>query len=95
MNGAVTGADTMVELRCPESMGKLLGRAQAAALPGGQVEIACTNCARRHRAAGEPVTRVLHRFNLLGELLTTDVIVHPDGRPDCAADTGAPPSAYR
>lgn len=65
--------EQMVDLRCPESMGKLLGRTQAVALPGGVVELACNNCARRYRAAGAQVARVLHRFNLLGELLSTEL----------------------
>lgn len=64
----------MADLRCPESMGKLLGRTQASALPGGAVELACSNCSRRYRAAGVACTRVLHRFNLLGDLLCTEII---------------------
>jgi hypothetical protein len=66
---------TMVDLRCP-GMGNLLGRAEAAAttVPGGVVELACWYCARARRYVGTPCVRVVHRFNLLGELLETEVI---------------------
>ncbi len=63
----------LVDLRCPASMGKLLGRTRPAALPGGVVELACNNCTRAYRAAGVDAARVLHRFNLLGEPLSTEI----------------------
>lgn len=67
-------SDMLVDLRCPADMSKLLGRAQAVALPAGIVELNCNNCVRAERAAGRTCSRVLHRFNLLGELLATEVI---------------------
>jgi hypothetical protein len=67
-------AAPMVELRCPADMSKLLGRAAWSPMPEGLVELACNNCARARRAAGEPCVRVLHRFNLLGELVATQIV---------------------
>jgi hypothetical protein len=76
-----------VELRCParsadcpESMGKLLGKARvdgttARALAAGLVELQCSYCERGRRAAGSPRgERVLHLFNLLGELVDTEIV---------------------
>jgi hypothetical protein len=68
-----------VELRCPEGMGKLLAKTShegpaALALAAGVVEVACSNCARAHRARGLFCARVLHRFNLLGELVGTEIV---------------------
>ncbi len=73
---ANTAFTDMVELRCPDGMGKLLART-ARLEADGVVELACNNCARALRATGRPCARVLHRFNLLGELLATDVVPHP------------------
>lgn len=66
----------VVELRCPDGMGKLLGKAHVdgRALPGGVVELTCNNCCRAQRAAGRPCARVLHLFNLLGELVATEIV---------------------
>lgn len=69
----------VVELRCPQGMGKLLAKAHLEGpdplvLPAGLVEVACSNCARARRAQGVFCTRVLHRFNLLGELVGTEVV---------------------
>jgi hypothetical protein len=63
----------MVDLRCPESMGKLLGRTQPVLHTEGMVELACGNCARAFRKGGMTVARVVHRYNLLGELLATQI----------------------
>lgn len=63
----------VTELRCPGRMPKLLGKRF---LPEGLVEVACSNCARRHAGPG-PRPRVLHRFNLLGELVET--VTEPGG----------------
>lgn len=58
------------DLRCPESMSKLLGKvAGARVVDGWAVELACSNCTRRLRPLG--FDRVLHRFNVLGELVET------------------------
>jgi hypothetical protein len=69
----------MVELRCPEGMGKLLAKTRvdgpgATTTAAGLVEVACNNCARAHRARGVFVVHVLHRFNLLGELVDTEIV---------------------
>lgn len=63
----------MVDLRCPESMGKLLGRTRPVLHADGVVELACNNCARAYRRAGLPAGAVVHRYNLLGELLATEI----------------------
>jgi hypothetical protein len=52
------------ELRCPVGPQKLL-------------ELACNDCARAARRAGDPVARVLHRVNILGELVETLVVHGP------------------
>lgn len=70
----------LVDLRCPEGpegMGKLLGRTRPVFYADGVVELACGNCARQFRRGRLPVARVLHRYNLLGELLATEIIPGP------------------
>ncbi len=69
----MTAGAAMVDLRCPQPMGKLLARTAGTIGCDNVVEVACNNCARAARAAGQPCSRVLHRFNLLGELLETRV----------------------
>ncbi len=70
----------MTDLRCPEGeagMGKLLGRTRPVFYTPGVIELACGNCARAFRRAGLDCSRVLHRYNLLGELLATEIIPPP------------------
>lgn len=67
-----------LDLRCgthlanPDAVGKILAKIRE-----GLVELPCNNCARAMRAAGTPVIRVLHRFNLDGDLIET-VTIYPD-----------------
>lgn len=69
---------TAVELRCPDGMGKLLGKAHPAGIDAaGLIELACNNCARAARRDGARVQTVLHTFNLLGELVATEVVPTP------------------
>ena len=68
--------DTLLEVRCPEPLGKLLFKLrQAGEKPvyrdGTVIELACDDCKRRQRAEGIPVIRVLHRFNILGVCVET------------------------
>ena len=65
---------TVLELRCPEGMGKLLAKVRSQLrITDDLIELPCNNCARTHRAHA-PVLRVLHRFNLLGELVETEIV---------------------
>jgi len=41
---------------------------------GNLLEIACSDCKREFRRQGVEVNRVLHYFNFLGELITTEVV---------------------
>ena len=68
--------DTLTEVRCPEPFGKLLFKLRQDGerpvyVDGTLIELACDDCKRRLRAEGEPIVRVLHRFNVLGECSET------------------------
>jgi hypothetical protein len=41
---------------------------------GNLVELSCDDCKKTMRQQGKPVLRVLHRFNLLGELVESEAI---------------------
>lgn len=66
------------DLRCPVGPGRL----HAKVLTHGEcpeivednlVELACTDCKKALRAQGKQVFRVLHQFNLAGELVRSIV----------------------
>lgn len=62
------------ELRCPVGPGRLLLKllyqdGHPEIVNGNLVELACSDCKRTLRKQGRPVARVLHRFNLAGELV--------------------------
>lgn len=63
------------ELRCPVGPRRLLAIYRSAGrrptYTDGQIEFACTDCARSLRRSGQDVARVLHRFNVLGECVQT------------------------
>lgn len=66
------------DIRCPVGPRKLLAKMVAEGekpvyVDGWAVEFACSDCARRKRQAGLNVSRVLHRFNLIGECVETRV----------------------
>lgn len=68
-----------VEIRCPVGprrlLSKLLVRGEKpVVVEGNLIEFACDDCKKtlRQQQAG-PVTRVLHRYNLAGELVETVV----------------------
>lgn len=74
-----------LDLRCPQGgphgdeTGKLLARLQLAGettwvQPDNLIELACHDCRGRLRKQGRDVARVLHRFNMAGELVTTLVV---------------------
>lgn len=62
-----------VEIRCPENKTRLLLKlARPAVIDGANLlEVACRDCKRDHRDDVPAVTLVLHRFNVLGELVET------------------------
>jgi hypothetical protein len=41
---------------------------------GNLLEIACSDCKRELRKQGVEIVRVLHYFNFVGELITTEVV---------------------
>lgn len=69
----------IVELRCPVSPRRMFARwfstGEATIVEGNLIEVACSECRRSARllAGGEP-TRVLHRYNVLGECVETEVV---------------------
>lgn len=76
-----------VDLRCPQGRlhgdecdsGRLLARLQLSGPPSfvqpdNLVELECRDCKSRLRREGRAVARVLHRFDMSGELITTLVV---------------------
>jgi hypothetical protein len=47
----------------------LKGQAPMVVAEGNLIEVACGDCKRLKRRDGDPVVRVLHRFNLAGDLV--------------------------
>lgn len=68
----------VIELRC--DAGKLLanvlrsGERPQYVHPDNLIELSCDGCRARRRREGRRVARVLHRFNILGELIETLII---------------------
>lgn len=67
-----------VELRCPEGPRKLLAKTVISGIKphiadGNLVELNCDFCKQELRRQGQRVTRVLHRFNLAGDLVESEV----------------------
>lgn len=68
---------SMVDVRCPANPSKLLMKLRigdAVIVDGNLIEVACDDCRRRLRPAR---VRVLHRFDLAGHLIETDVADSP------------------
>lgn len=66
----------MVDIRCPSGPGRLLGKLHGQKLhvvEGNLIELACQDCKRLRRQAGESVSIVLHRYDLTGALIETVV----------------------
>jgi len=68
-----------VEFRCVAYPGVLFGRLRlreegVRIVEGNLVEFACRSCRRELSRAGGSVALVLHRFDLLGELVETEVV---------------------
>lgn len=63
---------SLTDLRCDQNPSKLLGRARL--VEGNLIEIACDHCKATMRRSGRHVRRVLHRWDVTGELIETEVI---------------------
>jgi hypothetical protein len=69
---------TAVELRCPVGAKRLLGKSlrdgdKPVVNSDNLLELACRDCATNARQFDGSVVRVLHRFNVLGELVESVV----------------------
>jgi hypothetical protein len=53
---------------------RLAGELPSFVHPDNLIELACEDCKYHAKAGGHPVKRVLHRFDLAGELVQTLVI---------------------
>jgi hypothetical protein len=68
------------ELRCPAGPHRLFamtiqrGERLTFVQPDNLIEFSCYDCRRTMRGEGRDVKRVLHRFNILGELIETVVV---------------------
>jgi hypothetical protein len=65
-----------VELRCPTGPRKLFAKLrmtgeQPVVTSDNLVEMACQDCRRRLRSEGRDIALVLHRFNIVGDLIET------------------------
>lgn len=68
-----------IEVRCPVGTGRLFAMAVAngerpVMADGNLMEFVCRDCAKELRQTDPSVARVLHRYNIIGELVETDVI---------------------
>lgn len=68
-----------VELRCPTGPRKLFAKlrlqgTQPLVTSDNLVELSCQDCRRRLRGEGAEVALVLHRYNIVGELIETAVV---------------------
>ena len=69
---------TLIEVRCPTGPKRLLAKVRSrgerpAVVEGNLIEFSCADCRRALRNSGRPVGHVLHRYNVLGELVETVV----------------------
>lgn len=68
-----------IDIRCPEGPRKLLMKLQLSGekptySDGNLIELSCDHCKVTLRRQGMRVKRVLHRYDLAGELIETEVI---------------------
>lgn len=69
----------VVELRCPEGARKLFAKLRvtggvAEITSGNLIELSCANCRYTLVAKGQDVSLVLHRYNIIGDLVETAVV---------------------
>ena len=75
---------TQLDLRCPHGPRQLLAKVSrdgdyhAMSDDRLTLDIACRDCAKQARKMDPRVRRVVHRFNVLGELVTTQVQLYED-----------------
>lgn len=74
-----------VEIRCPTGPERLLSKLLISGgkphiTEGNLLEFACADCKKTLRRQGRPVYRVLHRYNLAGELVTS--VIQDESRDD-------------
>lgn len=65
-----------VEVRCPVYTRRLFLKIVADGVidrDSNTIEVACGDCRKARRQQGEPVTLVVHEFNLLGACIRTTV----------------------
>lgn len=70
-----------VDLRCPITPRRMFARllaGEATIVPGNLVEVSCIDCRKTAREDQPDVTRVLHRFNVLGECVETVALTPND-----------------
>lgn len=67
--------DVTVEVRCPDHPIRLLLRVGTPKVLDGAniIEVACRDCRNDLRKRGETVSLVLHRYNVLGEHVQTEI----------------------
>lgn len=68
-----------IDIRCPEGPKKLLMKLQINGerptyTDGNLIELSCDHCKSTLRKQGLRLSRVLHRFDLAGELIETEVV---------------------
>lgn len=73
-------APSEISLRCPLGPRKLLAKLrvsgeQPEVTSGNLLEMACQDCRRRLRSEGHSdIKLILHRFDILGELVETEIL---------------------
>lgn len=67
----------VVDLRCPVTPKRLFARLRtgdATIVDANLIEIACNDCRSARRRMGDDCTLVLHRFDMLGVCVETQVV---------------------
>lgn len=72
----VTVSPAEVELRCPTGPHRLFAKLRLAGEPtpvtsDNLIELSCADCRKRLSREGSDVSLVLHRYNVVGELVET------------------------
>jgi hypothetical protein len=63
---------SLVEIRCPVNQSRLFMKVgRPTIVEGNLIQVACTDCRDTLRREGVEVSRVLHEFNVLGDLIET------------------------
>ncbi len=71
----------MVEIRCPVGPGRLFTKLRLSGepvryvLPDNVIEMACSDCRRQLNRDGTCADLVLHRYNFLGDLVATVLVL--------------------